>query len=233
MLPPSVAITTTHKLPRKLRQQRQRQKAAAAHARAASDLDAYIDREVKRRTQALETETRLKIARLHLAYELHVNSEIETYMDEFMASSASQTPLPTKRKGKSNKVLQQLFAKHETHEPLQLSELDHFRAYLKGNSARLMADLRDTDEALAKTSCAPSVDELINTIELLRDLVVKQDEQLEQAQHLLSVALAKVETSDDIVVDLDNELGCMENRLDRASTQVLALRRSHVRGLTV
>ncbi|EQC37520.1 hypothetical protein SDRG_05123 [Saprolegnia diclina VS20] len=225
MLPPSVGITTTHKLPRKLRQQRQRQKAQAAHE-AKTDIEAYIEREVKRRTAAIEAEARLKVERLHLAYDLHVNSEIERYLETYAAGSPRASDV--KKKRKSN-VLSQLFAKHnESDEPRQISDLDRFRAYLKGKTVRLTADLRDTDEALAKATGArdPTVSELIETIEKLRVLVLKQDEQLEQAQYLLQIALAKVESSDDIVIGLDQELGCMENRLERASTQVQVLRRS-------
>ncbi|KDO26244.1 hypothetical protein SPRG_08319 [Saprolegnia parasitica CBS 223.65] len=221
MLPPSVGITTTHKLPRKLRQQRQRQKAQAAHE-AKTDIEAYIEREVKRRTAAIEAEARRKIERLHLAYDLHVNSEIERYLETYVAGSPRASDV--KKKRKSN-VLSQLFAKHEADEPRQISDLDRFRAYLRGKSVRLAADLRHADEALA-TATDPTVSELIETIEKLRVLVLKQDEQLEQAQYLLQIALAKVESSDDIVLGLDHELGCMENRLERASTQVQVLRRS-------
>ncbi|OQS05012.1 hypothetical protein THRCLA_02804 [Thraustotheca clavata] len=221
MLPPSVGITTTSKLPRKLRQQRQKQKAAVQQAKLSSEIEAYIEREVKKRTQNIEKETRLKITRLDLAYELHVNSEIESYMDEFLASvPASQAKMKLR-----HRVLNQLFAKPK--DPMELSDLDRFRAYLKGNSARLSTQLKDTDAQLANSpGTAVSVNELIETVERLHELVIKQDEQLEQARRLLEIALVKVETSDDIAGEVDQELDAMVNRLERASTEVQILRKS-------
>ncbi|OQR86041.1 hypothetical protein THRCLA_10584, partial [Thraustotheca clavata] len=206
----------------------------AEQAEKQADLENNIEREVRARTRHLEAQVQEKIEELMMMRELDMDKEIERRFTDF--SLANNLQRESDRKGKS-KTKKSFF-----HRPSALgtspgSELEQFREFLMNNSKRMSERLRETatltrfsgdipHRELSDSVYEASQNELIEMMEKLRTVAYDQDEQLEQAKYLISVAIAKIEAADEVVNEAFEELGKMDSRLDRASQEVQELRRS-------
>ncbi|OQR83250.1 hypothetical protein ACHHYP_14920 [Achlya hypogyna] len=212
---------------------KQLEELCADQAEKQADLEKNIEREVRARTRHLEAQVQEKIEELTMMRELDMDKEIERRFTDF--SMASGLTKVSDRKGKS-KGKKSFFHRPSTLTPSGSSELEQFREFLMNNSKRMSERLRETASQLSgdlphhrdlsDLYYEASQNELIEMLEKLRTVAYDQDEQLEQAKYLISVAIAKIEAADEVVNEAFEELGKMDTRLDRASQEVNELRRS-------
>ncbi|EQC40644.1 hypothetical protein SDRG_01725 [Saprolegnia diclina VS20] len=209
---------------------KQLEELCADQAEKQAALETNIEREVRARTRHLEAQVQEKIEELTMMRELDMDKEIERRFTDFSLATGLSKESDRKTKSKSKKSF---FHRPSTLAASGNSELEQFREFLMNNSKRMSERLRETAQFNgdlpahnADAYYEASQNELIEMLEKLRTVAYDQDEQLEQAKYLISVAIAKIEAADEVVNEAFEELGKMDSRLDRASQEVQELRRS-------
>ncbi|KDO18976.1 hypothetical protein SPRG_14813 [Saprolegnia parasitica CBS 223.65] len=210
---------------------KQLEELCADQAEKQAALEMSIEREVRTRTRHLEAQVQEKIEELTLMRELDMDKEIERRFTDFSLATGLSKESDRKTKSKAKKSF---FHRPSTLASSGNSELEQFREFLMNNSKRMSERLRETAQFNGDLPPAHNADayyeasqnELIEMLEKLRTVAYDQDEQLEQAKYLISVAIAKIEAADEVVNEAFEELGKMDSRLDRASQEVQELRRS-------
>ncbi|KAF0687647.1 Aste57867_20631 [Aphanomyces stellatus] len=126
------------------------------------------------------------------------------------------------------------------------SDLDQFKDFLLHNSKRMSdrlsrsTTLRDTyrDTTMSRDLYDDEMmimhhphhhphmqADLVETLHKLRSVVHDQDDQLEQAKYLISVAVVKMNATEVVVKDAFDELGKMDARCERQAIELAELRR--------
>ncbi|KAH9084650.1 hypothetical protein Ae201684P_001891 [Aphanomyces euteiches] len=200
----------------------------AAQADAQADLEENIEREVRARTKKIEEQYEEKIEELTMARDLEVDQEIQRRLSEFSASSSSvdsKAKTPGHKKGlfRGKSSVTDLFRGSN------VSDLDQFKEFLMNNSKRMSDRLSRSTQMdifnLREEGDGHGSSELVDTVQRLRHVVHDQDEQLEQAKYLISVAVVKMNVTEEVVNDAFEEMGKMDARLERQAQEIAELRR--------